>query len=55
VTIEIPGSNPGRRTLCAIVRAGKFRPGAEGFEEQGSLQTQYTLHLGLVVRETEFN
>jgi len=55
VTIEILGSIPSRRTLCAIVRTGKFRPGAEGFDEQGSLGTQCTLHLGLVVRETAFN
>jgi hypothetical protein len=55
VTTEFPGSIPGRRTLSAIVRTGKFRPGAEGFDIQGSLRTQCTLHLGLVVRETAFN
>jgi hypothetical protein len=37
-----------RRTLSAIVWTGKFRPGAEGFDKQGTLRTQCTLHLGLV-------
>jgi len=51
VTMEIPGSIPGRRTLCAIVRTGKFRPG----DKQGSLRTQCTLQLGLVICETAFS
>ena len=55
MTIEILGSIPSQRTLCAIVRTGTFRPGAEGFDKQGSLRTQCTLHLGLVVRETAFH
>jgi hypothetical protein len=38
-TIEFPGSISGRRTLCAIVRTGKFQRGAEGFDKQGSLRT----------------
>jgi hypothetical protein len=55
VTMEIPGSIPGRRTLCAIVRTGNSGRGPRDFDKQGSLRTQCTLHLGLVVRETAFN
>jgi hypothetical protein len=35
VTNEPAGLIPGRRTLWAILRTGKFQPEAEGFDEQG--------------------
>jgi len=41
--IDIPGSISGRRTLFALIGTGKFRPWAEGFDNQGSLRTQYKI------------
>jgi hypothetical protein len=55
LTLEIPGSIPGRRTLCAIIHTDNIWPGAEGFEKGFNLNSVHFAPSCRVVLETAFN